>query len=947
MNLVGAALSGIAVGALIKSTTQMAMSVESSMDNIRRNMGEASKGFENFVQTQSRSLGMGRADAYKYGSTFSNLLDSFTSGAEETASQTQELMKASSIIASKTGRTYEDVSERIRSGMLGSTEAIEDLGVYTNISMIESTNAFKEFANGRSWAQIDFQTQQQIRLNAILEQTYKRYGDTLADTTQTRHAQFIASLQNIRLNIGQAFLPIYNAVLPALTSLANKLEAVTSRIAQFTQAIFGKSVVPQVNRTTTTTQKQADAITDLGNATEKAGNQAKGALAGFDEINQLADTKSSGGGSGGGGGGGSTLPGIIDDIGGSYEIIDSDKGMTGAFESLQKAIEPTIKAFDKLKSALEPVGGFITETLKSFYEDVLKPIGKWTLGEGLPRLLDVVTNLLKKINWDRLTDAVKNLNKALAPFAISVGRGLINFIESLAEILTPVIAKTIDLLSSALDGLAWILKKIPTEVAEALGGAIGGLVTAILTFKAANAVIGTIRGIKDALETFMITLMVHPWLAVAGGIAAIAGAVLALEKSKFDKSNVGLYVKEIDKLVESSQRLNNEIDDMLESHSQRRSDIEAEYGAVSILADKYLNLADKQSLTNDEQALMQAYANELIEKIPELSGLIDEQTGAYKGTKGEIEKLINKTKEYYMVQAAQESLIEIAKKQFEAERNLKELQEEKSKIQGLLTEKTKEYNENIGVGNVYLRGATDEQKKAHAEARRLSQEINELKKRQEELNGQIDDTTQSQKDLSSEWDFATGYIQNYSNVTANEMSKIEREVRDTKNFLAKEDLKVQISSNASTVVNDINRQINGIKLPKKMIELGWKVDSAPNFKIRSNSQNITIEKFASGGFPNTGEMFVARENGIPELVGRIGSRTAVANNQQITEGIASAVESAMVNVLLPILTSGSGGSSEDIVVENQIIVDTEKLYSLTQKGKKKAERRFQTATVLS
>lgn len=49
--------------------------------------------------------------------------------------------------------------------------------------------------------------------------------------------------------------------------------------------------------------------------------------------------------------------------------------------------------------------------------------------------------------------------------------------------------------------------------------------------------------------------------------------------------------------------------------------------------------------------------------------------------------------------------------------------------------------------------------------------------------------------------------------------------------------------------------------------------------------------FASGGFPDKGQLFWAREAG-PELVGTIGGDTAVANNQQIVEGIASGVERA-------------------------------------------------------
>lgn len=49
--------------------------------------------------------------------------------------------------------------------------------------------------------------------------------------------------------------------------------------------------------------------------------------------------------------------------------------------------------------------------------------------------------------------------------------------------------------------------------------------------------------------------------------------------------------------------------------------------------------------------------------------------------------------------------------------------------------------------------------------------------------------------------------------------------------------------------------------------------------------------FAEGGFPDHGEMFIAREAG-PELVGRIGNRTAVANNDQIVDGITYGVATA-------------------------------------------------------
>ncbi len=62
-----------------------------------------------------------------------------------------------------------------------------------------------------------------------------------------------------------------------------------------------------------------------------------------------------------------------------------------------------------------------------------------------------------------------------------------------------------------------------------------------------------------------------------------------------------------------------------------------------------------------------------------------------------------------------------------------------------------------------------------------------------------------------------------------------------------------------------------------------------------------VSGFASGGYPNKGQMFVAREGG-PELVGQIGNRTAVANNMQITEGISRAVQSGMSSSLTPLIS---------------------------------------------
>lgn len=63
--------------------------------------------------------------------------------------------------------------------------------------------------------------------------------------------------------------------------------------------------------------------------------------------------------------------------------------------------------------------------------------------------------------------------------------------------------------------------------------------------------------------------------------------------------------------------------------------------------------------------------------------------------------------------------------------------------------------------------------------------------------------------------------------------------------------------------------------------------TTPSFTPRAVMRNV--RGYATGGYPKSGELFLARENGSPEMVGKMGGNTAVANNEQIVTGISSGV----------------------------------------------------------
>lgn len=89
--------------------------------------------------------------------------------------------------------------------------------------------------------------------------------------------------------------------------------------------------------------------------------------------------------------------------------------------------------------------------------------------------------------------------------------------------------------------------------------------------------------------------------------------------------------------------------------------------------------------------------------------------------------------------------------------------------------------------------------------------------------------------------------------------------------------------------------------------------------------NHRISGFASGGYPVKGQLFYARENGIPEMVGAVGNQTAVANNQQIEDGIADGVYKAVRSAM------SSAGGGEAVTIPVTINIEGQKIEEVMYK----------------
>ena len=410
-------------------STQMALEVTASINQIKRQMGESSQTFLKWVNDNANAMNMGVGEATKYGAVYSNLFSGFIKDSNKLSAYTAKMLQTSAVVAEGSGRSITDVMERIRSGLLGNTEAIEDLGINVNVAMIQSTEAFKRFANGQSWDQLDYQTQQQIRLMAILEQATAKYGTTLSQSVNGSISLFKSLLKDSALNIGNAFLPIINAIMPVLNSFAMVLKNVTAKLAEFIALMFNKKatvkdgVAGAVGDMNGALQDAAGGAGDLADAMDDAddasggladnlGDSAKNAkkavkellgLAGFDEITLLnkKDDSDDGDGAGKGSGGGGKGKG------------KKGKGGSGPF----KDILPEI-AFTDMDNQFKSIFDGLGDKLKGLTDLFSKGFSAAFRAEGLERITNAIGRIrktLEEIATDpRVVNAFNGMTEKIA-----------------------------------------------------------------------------------------------------------------------------------------------------------------------------------------------------------------------------------------------------------------------------------------------------------------------------------------------------------------------------------------------------------------------------------------------------------------------------------------------------------------------------------------------------
>ena len=501
-------------------SAQTALEVSAAMNQIKRQMGESSQSFLKWVNNNANAMNMGVGEATKYGAVYSNLFSGFIKDTNKLSAYTAKMLQTSAVVAEGSGRSITDVMERIRSGLLGNTEAIEDLGINVGVAMIESTEAFKKFANGQSWQQLDYQTQQQIRLMAILEQATAKYGDTLSNSVNGSISLFKSLMKDSALNLGNAMLPIINAIMPVLNSFAMVLKNVTAKLAEFIALMFNKKATVKdgvggaVGDMGNAMKDAAGGAGDLADAVDDAGDSAGGladnlgdsaknakkaakellGLLGFDEINILQKPKDDdAGGSGGGGGGGGGKGGKgkgggggpFKDILPEVELTDMDNKFKSIFDGLGDKLKGLFDLFKKgFDAAFRPEG---LERIKAALERIKKTLEEIATD---PRVVNAFNRMTEKIAY-----ALGQIAGSLATIGVGIG---VLLTESIANGLERQKERIIRALVALFDNVGNIAEAVG-NIAQAFSSAFYDVITSTGAVRIGSAIVSTLLSLTSTI----------------------------------------------------------------------------------------------------------------------------------------------------------------------------------------------------------------------------------------------------------------------------------------------------------------------------------------------------------------------------------------------------------------------------------------------------------------
>ena len=947
----GAALAGaFAVKKLIdfgKSCVELGSDLSEVQNVVDVTFPHMSEQINQFAKNAASQFGLSETMSKRFAGTFGAMAKAFGFGEKAAYDMSTTLTGLAGDVASFYNINQDEAYTKLKSVFTGETESLKDLGIVMTQTALDSYALANGF--GKTTAKMSEAEKVALRYKFVQDQLttaagdFSRTSDGWANQVRILQLQF----ESLKATIGQGLINVLSPVIHVINTIIGKLMSLANAFRAFTELITGRKgdgggasvAAAGMEAVAKAADKAGSAASGAGGAAKKAAKDMKGVSTGIDELNIINPADSSG--SSGSGGGAS---------GGGYEADNFDMGsLPDGTEEVDKRLQGIIDKLNELKSSL--VKGFwdgLGDT--AVFDDIQKHI------DGIrTSLIDIVTDSdIQKAaeefantfayNLGRVSGSVASIGLTIADNLLggidlylqqNAGRikdyliSMFNIGGEISRIAGDFSSAVADIFSVfRSDSAKQITADIIQIFSDGFMGAtsLAGLFTADLLSLFVAPVINNLGKIKEA------------WNGTLDALQTVTSSIAETFRNFVD-GLIQLYDEHIGPLIQSFRdgfseicgsvldAFNTYIFPVLQDAANQFESFSSE--SLQPLIEKFLEFAGKVSdvIKKLWESLLQPFINWFVQNvapiiardlqttinvffvfleavsgvigsvIDALSGLIDFIVGVFTG---DWERAWNGIKTFFS--AIWEAMKTIANTLFEAIRFI---------IVNILSGIAETWSKNWETIKAFASTIWTAIKDLALEL------FSALRDKLSEIWDSVKATVEEKWTAIKEW-----FAQIWQNIKdifkPDEMLEIGKGIMnklwDGMNEIWK-DIKKWLSDAADFVGSAFNSVIDKAKSTFKKAQKEAEEDDEDDGGGVTSNGTVTagsgkssssggpgVKGHASGGFPASGQMFVARENGIPEMVGSWGGRAAVANNQQITQGITHAVQSGMRSCMAPLVS---------------------------------------------
>ncbi len=844
--------------------------VQNVVDSTFTRMGDK---VDEFARNAAAKFGLSETMAKRYAGTFGAMGKAFGFSEEKAYDMSTALTGLAGDVASFYNITQDEAYTKLKSVFTGETESLKDLGVVMTQAALDDYALRSGL--GKTVQQMSEAEKVTLRYGFVMDQLSTASGDfsRTADGWANQVRILTLQFQSLKAAIGQGLIAALNPVIHAVNRFMAVLVKAANVFSAFMQKLFGvkaaagamgSAVSGAIDNITGGTADAINGIDGVGNAASgaakkatKAVQQLKRTLEGFDQITKVKETADAaagsagsggGGGAGGAGGGiGGSDAGAMEDFASATEAAgESMSKLDALVDRFKEKLDPARKALERLRGQLEKLGGHLGEGLKWLYDNVLVPLADWTITEVIPRFFDTLANVLHI--FDSVLVALQPLwqwfwDNVLKPVAEWTAGAFLTIWDKINEVL----AKFGDWCDKNAEKIQVAAVAIGSFFASLgivkVAGIIAGIIGKLSAF--AGTVIEVISSISSLGEGISLVVSLLGGPLVLGIAAAIAAGILIWKN--WDK------IKAVgEKLWKSIKR------------------------AVADIKNKFKDIRTK--LGGFVKAVKEKF-EDIIEKVNEF----------WNGIK-KIPENVKTT-----ISLAKSSLFDKVKKEWDSIKDkTAEIKAKVCQFKDELKNKVIEFQAKLSTWKEGLKNKVIEfQAKLNTWKEALSNKVINFQAKMNTWKEALKNKVVNFQARMNTWK------ESLSSKVINFQARMNTWKESLNNKI------INFQAKLTTWRDSLNDKV--INFRAKLTS--W-TDSLSN-KVISFVANITgrradggvydnktwkpIQKYAAGGSPEGGQMFIAREKG-PELVGTLGGHTAVMNNDQIVASVSAGVAKAISGI---------------------------------------------------